>query len=253
MEKDNTKENVTQFEGARSRKKKTLRNSWPLVIIVIAIILAGAYLVRAQIHIRALALQEKEAQKQNMQLQAQKSDLESQLENINSKEYIERIARRDLKLIKPNEILFILPEIGKENNPLSILTGEEELEDQKQLEAERKEQAEAEGVTDDNADKTEVKDDKTDDKQDAVSETGTDENQSADSQEGDDASDASENEEEPAVNPNGIDADGDGEIDDEPEDEKPVSSESDEQEDRELTDAEILAGADGTSSGEADD
>ena len=40
----------------------------------------------------------------------------AQYENINSAQYIERLARRDLKLVKANELLFILPDdIQKEN------------------------------------------------------------------------------------------------------------------------------------------
>ena len=39
-----------------------------------------------------------------------KEDLTAEYANISSAQYIERLARRDLKLVKSNELLFILPD-----------------------------------------------------------------------------------------------------------------------------------------------
>ena len=68
------------------------------------------------IKIVKLNKEREEAEAQKQELLNTKEDLLAQYENINSAEYIERLARRDLKLVKSNELLFILPEnIQKEN------------------------------------------------------------------------------------------------------------------------------------------
>ena len=46
----------------------------------------------------------------NQELLNDKESLQLELENITSADYIESQARRDLKLIKPNELLFLFPE-----------------------------------------------------------------------------------------------------------------------------------------------
>ena len=51
----------------------------------------------------------------NAELEKTKEDLTAELEHIDSAEYIEQQARKTLRLIKENEILFILPsELDKE-------------------------------------------------------------------------------------------------------------------------------------------
>ena len=80
------------------------------------IILVIAYFAVSGIKIVKLNKEREEAEAQKQELLNTKEDLLAQYENINSAEYIERLARRDLKLVKSNELLFILPEnIQKEN------------------------------------------------------------------------------------------------------------------------------------------
>ncbi|MGN1413581.1 MAG: septum formation initiator family protein [Anaerovoracaceae bacterium] len=57
-------------------------------------------------------LKEREAvlQKENQKLEQMKEELAVELENVNTDEYIEEKARRELKLIRPNELVFYFPE-----------------------------------------------------------------------------------------------------------------------------------------------
>ena len=67
-----------------------------------------------------------------MQKQAElnliKEELTAELEHIDSAEYIEQQARKNLRLIKKNEILFVLPEDDSENTKDSD-SGEEQTKD----------------------------------------------------------------------------------------------------------------------------
>lgn len=56
----------------------------------------------------------------NRQLKQMKEELQVELENVNSDEYIEEKARRELKLIRANEIVFFFPDdFHKENQEKS--------------------------------------------------------------------------------------------------------------------------------------
>ncbi|MCR4710963.1 MAG: septum formation initiator family protein, partial [Clostridia bacterium] len=54
-----------------------------------------------------------ELKAENEKLEAQKEDLEAELKNVNDLDYIEEQARKQLKMIKPGEVLFVLNEEGK--------------------------------------------------------------------------------------------------------------------------------------------
>ena len=53
-------------------------------------------------------IQKKELQAKNAELIKLKEDLSAEMEFINSADYIEQQARKDLKMIKENELLFII-------------------------------------------------------------------------------------------------------------------------------------------------
>ncbi|MBR6529406.1 MAG: septum formation initiator family protein, partial [Firmicutes bacterium] len=55
-----------------------------------------------------LTIQKKELQAKNAELIKLKEDLTSEMDFINSAEYIEQQARKDLRMIKENELLFIV-------------------------------------------------------------------------------------------------------------------------------------------------
>ncbi len=97
---------VSQFDV----KKKNKRLSWGRLLIFAVIILTIAYFIVSGIKIIRLNAEKEEAQARQEELLRIKEDLTAEYENINSAQYIERLARKNLKLVKSNELLFILPE-----------------------------------------------------------------------------------------------------------------------------------------------
>lgn len=80
------------------------------LIAAALIVLVIAYFVVSGIKIIKLNQEREEAEERKQELLNTKEELMAQYENINSAQYIERLARRDLKLVKANELLFILPD-----------------------------------------------------------------------------------------------------------------------------------------------
>ena len=97
---------ISNFEV---RKKKKLPGITGLVTAVL-IILVIAYFVMSGIKIIKLNQEREETEARKQELLDTKEELIAQYEDINSAQYIERLARRDLKLVKANELLFILPD-----------------------------------------------------------------------------------------------------------------------------------------------
>lgn len=74
------------------------------------ILLLIVYFVVSAIKIVKLNAEHAEAVAENEALLQKRESLQLKLENINSPDYIESQARSDLKLVKPNELLFVFPE-----------------------------------------------------------------------------------------------------------------------------------------------
>lgn len=95
----------------RKKKKPVLNRA--RIIACIVILLVGAVVGVSLKNIISLKIEQSRLEKENQKLTQEKKDLEEELENIGSKEYIEKEAREVLKMVKPNEKLFII-EDGKE-------------------------------------------------------------------------------------------------------------------------------------------
>ncbi len=93
-------------DKSRGRKKV---NYTKIVLCAVVIILIAYFGVSA-VKIVNLNKEKEEVAAYNQELLQNKEDLQLKLENINSADYIESQARRDLKLVKPNELLFIFSE-----------------------------------------------------------------------------------------------------------------------------------------------
>ena len=110
---------MTKKKGEVSTFKAKEKKKFTGVTGIIAaalIILVIAYFAMSGIKIIRLNQEREEAEARKQELLNTKEELMAQYENINSAQYIERLARRDLKLVKANELLFILPDdIQKEN------------------------------------------------------------------------------------------------------------------------------------------
>lgn len=92
---------------SRRQKKRIRVNKLRvlLVVIVVALMVAVGFSVKNVIDLRNEQAQLKNT---NVSLKEKKAQLETELKNVNNKNYIEEQARIQLKLIKPGEVLYIL-------------------------------------------------------------------------------------------------------------------------------------------------
>lgn len=92
---------------AQRKKARKKRKRWAYF----AVLLCFALLVSASvINIISLQAEKSKVKEENKVLSTQKSRLEQQLKEVNTPEYIEDQARAHLRLVRPGEILYILPE-----------------------------------------------------------------------------------------------------------------------------------------------
>ena len=94
----------------KSRKRKL--NIWKVAVLVI-LVLVIIYFVMSAVKIINLNKEKLELEEENRKLKETVEDLKLQQETINSDHYMEGLARRQLRLVKKDEILFVLPEIRK--------------------------------------------------------------------------------------------------------------------------------------------
>lgn len=80
------------------------------------VLLLIVYFAVSAIRIVRLNAEYTDAAVENEALLQKRESLQLKLENINSPDYIESQARSDLKLVKPNELLFVFPEDGYANS-----------------------------------------------------------------------------------------------------------------------------------------
>ncbi|MGN0714426.1 MAG: septum formation initiator family protein [Anaerovoracaceae bacterium] len=102
-------EKRTDTDTAESGNKKKRRVSWVRVIglaVCVVFLLVVGISVK---NIYDLKAREADLQKENQKLEQMKEELTVELENVNTDEYIEEKARRELKLIRPNELVFYFP------------------------------------------------------------------------------------------------------------------------------------------------
>ena len=100
-------EELETRKAERRKKKLKIVNTKRFVASVIILILIASVGMSA-INIVQLTIQKKELQAKNAELIKLKEDLTSEMDFINSAEYIEQQARKDLRMIKENELLFIV-------------------------------------------------------------------------------------------------------------------------------------------------
>lgn len=104
----------SQSREQKRKKKLKIVNMKRFVASVIIVILI-ACVGMSGINIIKLTSQRNRLQEQNAELVKLKEDLTAEIEFINSAEYIEQQARKDLKMIKENELLFIVSDEDRNN------------------------------------------------------------------------------------------------------------------------------------------
>ena len=122
FEKNNRVINIPQAQDARrerleiarqkkagTRKKKIRINYMRMVLFALVLVIGISFVVSA-VKIVQLQGEKKEVAAKNDELTHKKETLEMEYENVKLPEYIENQARRDLKLVKPQELLFAFNE-----------------------------------------------------------------------------------------------------------------------------------------------
>ena len=76
---------------------------------VFAIVVILAIFVGMSVkNVLELSLEQHQLKKENASLKEKKAALEKEFENINDKDYIEEQARKQLNMVKPGEIVYII-------------------------------------------------------------------------------------------------------------------------------------------------
>lgn len=95
-------------KGQRTKKKKKLNLNRSNIIKLAVIVLIGLFVVISAKNIISLKVEQHQLQEQNQSLTQEKKDLQKELDNIGEREYIEKQARELLKMVKPNEKIFVI-------------------------------------------------------------------------------------------------------------------------------------------------
>ena len=91
----------------RNKGRARRKVNYTKIVVCAVVIILIAYFGMSAIKIVNLNKEKEEVSAYNQELLQNKEDLQLKLDNISSADYIESQARRDLKLVKPNELLFI--------------------------------------------------------------------------------------------------------------------------------------------------
>ena len=94
-------------DPVRAKRTKTRRRA--VLVLVLAVIVMGAFTARAVQKMVSLTRERAMVQAQLDELEKRRSELENELLMVNSDEYVEQQARSQLHMIKPGEVLYIVP------------------------------------------------------------------------------------------------------------------------------------------------
>ncbi len=106
-----TYEKVAEAAGERAEGK---RSSWMKLISMAVVAVFILMVVMSIKNIFDLKEEESVLMQRNEELLQLKEELLMELDNVNSKEYIEEQARKQLKLVKGNELIFYFPDDWEE-------------------------------------------------------------------------------------------------------------------------------------------
>lgn len=101
-----TKSVVTQRQAGKKARRR-------MVYFVILLVILGI-VAASVVNIISLKLAKAETSKEQQALLEERARLEKVFSQVNSPEYIEQQARQQLRMIKPGEILYVLPEMDKQ-------------------------------------------------------------------------------------------------------------------------------------------
>jgi len=89
----------------KSKTKKRFKISYFFILILVVYL--GITFFKQQSMIKALEIEKAQKQKEIEKLNSEIADIEEKLEYSDSLEYIEKMAREELKMVKPDEMIFV--------------------------------------------------------------------------------------------------------------------------------------------------
>ena len=107
----------------RRKRRKWRRPNFVALAIVIALVVMMGASIR---NIVALQIEHNRLVKEHEELIRKRDKLRIELKHVNSREYIEEQARRQLRLVNPDEILFIFPNPETGSKEDGTVTGAED-------------------------------------------------------------------------------------------------------------------------------
>lgn len=117
-EKAKIKDDPAKEKRARVRKRTML-------VLFLIVALFGTFTVRSVQRMVALTRERAMVQAQLEELEKRRSELENELLMVNSDEYVEQQARSQLHMIKPGEVLYIVPNSSEYTAPAEPEENEE--------------------------------------------------------------------------------------------------------------------------------
>ena len=110
LEKKQSKKPIFEEPSERkSNQKNRKRLAYGSVILIIAIIIGFSVF-----NVYSLKKEYNDIVAERDALEKKKKDLKEELGNVNNPEYVEEQAREQLKMIRPGEVMYIMPQSDKE-------------------------------------------------------------------------------------------------------------------------------------------
>lgn len=97
---------VSEAAVRRRRTKKRRRTGVYVVVIVLVLAVFGMLLH----NVIGLKMEQHELEAKKVELEKKKKELKEEKKAVSDNDYIEEQARKQLKMIKPGEILYVLPD-----------------------------------------------------------------------------------------------------------------------------------------------
>lgn len=98
----------------KKRKKFFKRNRISIIMTLIVVSYLSIVLINQQIKLHELKKEEAKTLSRIRELETIKGELEKKIEQGDDLDFIEKVAREKLKMVKPNEIIYIIQDENKE-------------------------------------------------------------------------------------------------------------------------------------------
>lgn len=93
--------------AVKRRKTKKRRRTGVYVLVIVLVLAVFGFLLHSVI---GLKMQQHELEAKKIELEKKKKELKEEKKAVSDNDYIEEQARKQLKMIKPGEILYVLPD-----------------------------------------------------------------------------------------------------------------------------------------------